>query len=233
MTVAQAERAVRAAAADDPDLVVHLGDYGYSYKRSRSASRRGYRRSMARLTPLLRTLRARDGVVALLGNHDYYYDAGGVRDWLESLGMHVLVNAPYVLQRGSARVVLLGIDDAGEGCIDVGRALLGAPDDATRILLSHNPDGVYTIEPGHRISGVIAGHTHGGQIVLPWYGAIATFCRICGRRTATGWVPNDHAPLYVTKGVGGMIPVRLNCTPEVLLVRLRRAPEGVAVQQPV
>jgi predicted MPP superfamily phosphohydrolase len=214
-------------------MVVLLGDYGHSYKRSRSASVRGYRRSMRMLTPVLRSLRARDGTLALLGNHDHYFDAAEVRRWLESLGARVLVNEHHVLRHGGAGVALVGVDDAKEGRVDIATASAGLPDELPRILLTHNPDGVFAIEPAARIALAIAGHTHGGQVVLPWYGAPATFCRICRRLTASGWVPNAHTPLFVTTGVGGMIPFRINADPEIVIAHLRRAPEQPAAQQPV
>jgi predicted MPP superfamily phosphohydrolase len=232
-SLAQAWRAVRAANESEPDMVVLLGDYGHSYKRSRSASARGYRRSMEMLTPVLRSLRARDAIIALLGNHDHYFDAPAVRRWLESLGARVLVNEHVVLRRGDAGIALLGIDDAKEGHADIEAAITGLPDGMPRVLLTHNPDGVFATKPAARIALAVAGHTHGGQVVLPWYGAPATFCRICRRLTASGWVPNDHVPLFVTTGVGGMIPFRINAVPEIVIARLRRAPEGRAAQHPV
>jgi uncharacterized protein len=220
---AQSRRALRAAAEAEPDLLVLLGDYGHSYKRSRAVSRPGYRRSMRLLTPLLETLQTRDGVIGLLGNHDYYFDGPAVRRWLESLGVRVLVNEHYVVERNGARVAFVGVDDEKEGHIDLERAVAGLPDDAPRILLSHNPDGTFLVEPRFQIATVLSGHTHGGQIVLPWYGAPLRFCRICGRHEARGWVTNRFAPLYVTSGVGGMVPFRINAPPEIVLARLRRA----------
>jgi predicted MPP superfamily phosphohydrolase len=215
---------LQAVTEAQPDALIHLGDFGHSYKASRSASQRGYVRSMRLLDPLLRDMRARDAVLAVLGNHDYYFDAVAVRQWLEGLGIRVLVNEHHVLQRGSARLAVLGVDDAKEGGIDLARAADGLPDDLIpRILLSHNPDGVFAIEPESRLCVAISGHTHGGQVSLPWYGAPARFCRICGRRSANGWVPNDRVRLYVTKGVGGMIPFRINVPPEIVLARLRPA----------
>ena len=60
---------------------------------------------------------------------------------------------------------------------------------------------------------------------LPWFGAPMTMARICTRRAASGWVPNDIAPLYVTRGLGEQLPLplRINCPPEILVVRLRSA----------
>lgn len=180
---------------------------------------------MRLLTPMLETLHARDGVLGLLGNHDYYFDGPAVRQWLESLGIRVLINEHHVVERDGARLAFVGVDDEKEGCIDLERAVAGTPDDAPRVLLSHNPDGTFRVEPRFRIAVVLSGHTHGGQIVLPWYGAPLRFCRICSRHSASGWVPNSFAPLYVTTGVGGMTPFRINVPPEIVLARLRRAPD--------
>jgi predicted MPP superfamily phosphohydrolase len=89
------------------------------------------------------------------------------------------------------------------------------------VLLSHNPDGVERLGPTCRPDLVLAGHTHGGQIVLPGLGALVRFSRICGRHTASGWIPNAVAPLYVSRGIGCQFPIRFLCPPELVIVRLR------------
>lgn len=228
-SVAQARRAFDAVQRATPDLIVLLGDFGFSYRLSRAPSRLGYGRSMRLLTPMLRELNAPDGVAAVLGNHDYYFDADAVSRWLQAWGIRVLRNERIELEREQARLALLGVEDAREGRADVARAAAGLSPDVPRILLSHTPDGCYVIGDT-RVDVVLAGHTHGGQIVLPYYGAPLRFCRICGRHTASGWVPNEYAPLYVTTGVGGMIPLRVNAPPEIVIATLRR---GGADQQDV
>ena len=95
------------------------------------------------------------------------------------------------------------------------------PGEAPLIVLSHNPDGVLSLCRESRARLVLSGHTHGGQVVLPLYGAPVTFTRICGRQTASGWIPNATAPLYVSRGVGAQWPIRFRCPPEVLIIRLR------------
>ena len=89
--------------------------------------------------------------------------------------------------------------------------------------LSHEPDGIRHLDPRLRVDVMLAGHTHGGQIVLPGYGAPLTMSRTCGRRSANGWVTNPRAPLYVTRGLGEQLPlpVRINCPPEIVVLRLR------------
>jgi predicted MPP superfamily phosphohydrolase len=180
---------------------------------------------MRLLAPMLRRLGAPDGVLAVLGNHDYYFDASRVRQWLTQCGARVLVNEPHVIEREDAFLAVLGLDDLLEGQIDLAAAGRGVPDEAPRILISHNPDGVFRLDGKTPVAVMLSAHTHGGQIVLPWYGAPLRFCRVCGRHSARGWVPNAHAPLYVTSGVGGMIPFRINVKPEIVLVRLVGAPE--------
>lgn len=227
-SVQQARRAFDAAIGARPDLLVLLGDFGFSYKISRPPSRLGYGRAMRLLTPMLRELEAPDGVVAVLGNHDYYFDADAVAHWLTSWSVRVLRNAHCVIARGDARLAIVGVEDAKEGIVDAANAVAGLPPDVPRLCLSHNPDGVLLLA-GTPVDAVLAGHTHGGQVVLPLVGAPLRFCRICGPRHASGWVPNEIAPLYVTTGVGGMIPFRLNAPPEIVVVTLRVP----SVQQPV
>src|SRR5581483_464325 len=109
-------------------------------------------------------LKAREGVFAILGNHDYYTGANEVADALRSVGIDVLLNQSRIVQEGFA---LLGVDDAwaprhgGIGArLDL--AMKGLRPDLPRILLSHQPD---TIERwAGQVALQLSGHTHGGQI---------------------------------------------------------------------
>ena len=204
-----------------PDLIALLGDYGESFKRAPTLSRRWYRHALAELTPMLTRLRSGNGMVAVLGNHDYYADSRDVRAWLSDIGADVLVNRVHYIARDGARLRIAGMDDVREGRHD---PLVGC-DPTTReptIVLSHNPDGILHLDPELRVDAVIAGHTHGGQIVVPGYGAVITMARVCGRRSASGWVRNSRTALYVTRGLGEQLPLplRFNCRREVLVLRL-------------
>jgi uncharacterized protein len=204
------------------DLIALLGDYGESFKRAPSLSRRRYHAALAEMTPVLARLRARGAVVGVLGNHDYYADAEMVTTWLRQLGADALVNRSRHIARAGDALRIAGIDDAREGRHDP----FAGSDVAERtptIVLSHNPDGILGLDPRLRVDAVIAGHTHGGQIVVPGYGAPLTMARACGPRTASGWVPNPRTNLYVTRGLGEQLPmpVRFNCPREILVLRLR------------
>lgn len=212
-------RAVTLANECSPDLAVLLGDYGISFKRQRPLSRVLYARAMPAASRVLAGLRTRDGVLAVLGNHDHYAGAAAVRDWLGALGARVLVNEHVAIERGGDRLVVAGIDDVTDGAPEP-RA--GCPDGVRpHLVLSHNPDGVRVLSPSLGEPLVLSGHTHGGQVVLPIYGAPLTMSRVCGRSTASGWIPNPWFPLYVVRGIGVQIPLRFRCPPELLVVRLR------------
>jgi predicted MPP superfamily phosphohydrolase len=131
--------------------------------------------SVAELRPHvapLAQLRARHGVYFVTGNHEYY---SGVHGWVQELrrlGIRVLHNEHVVLQHGGARLVLAGVPDFSghhfdpEHASDPVAALRGAPADATRVLLAHQPRTAAAAErAGFHLQ--LSGHTHGGQF-LPW-----------------------------------------------------------------
>lgn len=218
---AHAERAAAIARSADPDLVALLGDYGISASIFAGASRYMYDRAMRELTPVLRSIEARDGTLAVLGNHDYDTGAWRVARWLSSIGAGVLLNRAAIVERDGAQLVIGGVHDPHYARVDPEGGFAHAPEGAPRILLAHTPDAVTSLSPTARVSLVLSGHTHGGQVVLPLIGALSRHSKICHRHTASGWVPNSHAPLYVTTGVGVSVPVRMFCRPEVLVVKLR------------
>ncbi len=214
-------RIVLACNAARPDLVVLLGDYGVSFEHSQPLSAVAYRQAFPSLALAFGELLAPDGCVAVLGNHDHYYDGQQVADWLRTMNARVLINDHLVIQRSNARLVIGGVGDANEDRVDPRGGAGHQPPSTPIIVLCHNPDGVRHLVHDAGIGLVISGHTHGGQVVIPGYGALATHTRVCGRRTASGWIPNQGVPLYVTRGVGVQTPVRFRCPPELVIMRLR------------
>lgn len=215
-------RVVRHANEVSPDLVVLLGDLGISFKHNRALSRRLYARMLPRTVPLLLELAARDGIVAILGNHEHYAHPPAVVETLRRHGMRVLVNQCLRIDRSGAALAIGGVDDAQEGKVDAAAALGEVSPEVPRLLLSHSPDAALSLDGRQRIDLMLAGHTHGGQVVIPGYGAPLTLSRVCGRRTASGWIPGQAVRLYVSRGVGCQIPLRFFCPPELTIVRLRR-----------
>ena len=219
-------RSVQLANGLDADLVVLTGDFVY-----RAAD---YSAPCARE---LAALRARHGVYAVLGNHDVWTDADVVARNLAGAGIVVLRNERRPLDLGDARLWLLGIEDVGytgfqgrgfrefqtlwQGATTaLARLLDGVPEAEPRLLLVHNPDFV-EMRPAGRIDLALCGHTHGGQVRLPFIGApVVPSC--FGQKYAGGLVRGPHTWVYVNRGIGMIaLPVRFNCRPEVTLLRLK------------
>jgi hypothetical protein len=217
---ARAERAVAFANSQAPHLVVLLGDYGTSEGFLRSWWRRYYQRVHAELGPVLAGLRARDGVVAVIGNHDHYGGADETADWLSSLGIRVLRDQRHELRGEDGALHVVGIHDFWEGDVTTESVAALVDGETPTIILSHHPDAVaHCGHPG--VALVLSGHTHGGQVVLPWIGAVVTRSQVCTRHHPSGWIPNPHAPLFVSSGVGAQVPLRLGTRPEVVVLTLR------------
>jgi len=172
-------------------------------------------------------LKARDGIVAVLGNHDYWMGEEKVSEALAAVGVRVLRNAHMVVERGGDRLYVVGVDD----CCYVGRddlpgALRGVPAGAPVVVATHSPDIVLK-RLAARASAILSGHTHGGQVVFPWIGPLYVPTKL-GRRRMSGLLSVGGTVLYVNRGLGEISPpMRLNCPPEIAVLTLRRKPESV------
>jgi predicted MPP superfamily phosphohydrolase len=142
---------------------------------------------------------------------------------LEQMGIRVLLNETEILTRGEERIHLAGIDDAHFYRVDnIEKAAAGIPDGALSILLSHTPE-IYRQAAHAGFGLILAGHTHGGQICLPGSIPITLDSTLPRRLGAGAWKYHDMIG-YTSVGAGSsIIPVRLNCRPEITLHHLRRA----------
>jgi predicted MPP superfamily phosphohydrolase len=166
------------------------------------------------------SLHAPDGVWAILGNHDYWEAPGALRATLARCGIHELCNTNVALRRGDQALWLAGIDDLLEGYPDLESTLAGIPDGAATILLAHEPDFVLEASRTGCISAMLAGHSHGGQVVIP--GLRPILLPEMSTRYWQGMHRVDDTWLYVSRGVGTHSNLRLNCKPEVTEITLVR-----------
>lgn len=208
-----------------PDLVVLTGDYVHQ--------------SDVYIAPVVRELgrlRARAGVVATLGNHDWWEDGHRTLAEFAKTGVRTIDNhrlfltAERTLERSVGpsdrrhALCLAGAGDLWEGSPHYGDALGGVPDLMPRLLLSHNPDvaeesSLLAYAP--RIDLMLSGHTHGGQVCLPWLGTPIIPSRY-GQKYAAGMVQSPLCPVYVNRGVGTTVmPLRLGVRPEIAVLELR------------
>jgi predicted MPP superfamily phosphohydrolase len=138
---------------------------------------------------------------------------------LADAGVEPLVNASARLPLGDEEVWLAGIDDAMESHPDLAQAFEGVPPGVPLILLAHNPD-IWLQCGVDRADLVLSGHTHGGQIHLPVLGALHTQGTHLSRRAAAGWFERGHSKMFVSRGLGESIPLRLGARPQVALITL-------------
>jgi uncharacterized protein len=195
--------AVQLMMAASPDMIVLGGDYV-------TWGERGY---VGPVSELLAPLAAPHGVFAILGNHDDDRDMPAA---LNAKGFVVLRDQrTRVAIRGEA-LELAGIRFWTRRPQDIAR-VVGQTRDTT-LLLAHDPRRL-TEAAALGVPAVLAGHTHGGQVVMPGFGAIAR------RRfpVVAGLGQRDNTRIFVSRGVGTVyVPIRLNCPPEVAVVTLRR-----------
>jgi predicted MPP superfamily phosphohydrolase len=167
----------------------------------------------------LADLPSRDGVAAILGNHDYYANAAQVVAALRAAGIHTLVDDGRLIRAGDGGgFALLGVDDRwatryGRSGPDLDRALAAVPRDVPRILLSHQPPTVRAW--AGRVALQLSGHTHGGQINPGFRPADLFFPYVAGAYTVGG------TTLYVNRGFGTVgPPSRVGAPPEVTRIVL-------------
>jgi predicted MPP superfamily phosphohydrolase len=190
------------------DLIVLGGDYVH---------REG--RYVASTAAELARLSAPLGVFSVLGNHDYYAGRELTLAELARNGLPCLVNSGLRITRGTDSLWLGGVDDLCRGTPSPELALSGVRSGETAILLSHCPDVAETLKDD-RVGLMLSGHTHGGQIRLPFIGSPIIPSRY-GQKYASGLVQAPKTQCFVTRGVGTIFPpVRLNCPPEIAVITL-------------
>jgi uncharacterized protein len=167
--------------------------------------------------PVLSRMQAPLGVWATLGNWDYGHPVGDWRAFLAMHGVRLLLNEAVAL---AAPVWLAGLDSALVGMPDLDAALAPVPAGAFTVAMIHCP--VLFEDVAGRVPLVLAGHTHGGQVLLP--GRRPLFMpRGCSSYRA-GWYEREGSRMYISRGVGcSTIPVRFGCPPEIALLELRPA----------
>ena len=192
-----------------PDLVAITGDFVQDDPRAAGPH----------LAEALGALRAPDGVVAVLGNHDYRCDAAAVRRMLAQAAVRELPNTVHTLRRGAACLHIAGVDDIATGRDNLDAVLDALPPDGAAVLLAHEPDFADISAPTGRFDLQLSGHTHAGQIRLPFIGApvLPSF----GRFYDAGRYEINGMTQYTTSGLGTIWPhVRFNARPEVAVLLL-------------
>jgi uncharacterized protein len=204
-----------------PDLVVLTGDFVSSKPLPHKASVTMGNHCAELLSHIACPLR-----YAILGNHDVLVGSKAITDALHTHRIPVLANSAVPLERNGERIWLSGIKDALEQRPDLAAALPSGrrPDREPLILLAHEPDFA-DYAGGRRIDLVLSGHTHGGQILLPFLPPL--FLPDMGTKYVHGLFQlHDGMQLYVNRGIGAVnLPFRFRCPPEITVITLQPGSE--------
>ncbi|MBV8169685.1 MAG: metallophosphoesterase [Alphaproteobacteria bacterium] len=210
--LAKIERIVAETNAQAPDVIVLLGDYviqGVPF---------GRRLPIEPVAAALGKLHARLGVFAVLGNHDWWDDGANIRRAFERAGIPVLDNEAVRREVDGQPVWIAGLADAMTRRPSWERALAGTGSDPV-IAITHNPVPYHTMPDRPAI--LIAGHTHGGQVRLPFIGSLIT-ARGIPNRWMFGHIKESEHDMFVSTGIGtSIMPVRFLTPPVIDVLDIR------------
>lgn len=215
--------------AQKPDALVIAGDFliGRGFKK---ASQRWIDDLIKVLSPLAAAIPS----FAVLGNHDYWTRPEAIREMLYRSGVTDLTNIVFTFRRGEEKLQLCGVDDIRHGDVRLDHVIAQLDENSPAILAVHEPDYADVSAATGKFDLQIAGHTHGGQIVLPFFGP--PILPGSGQKYYSGLYKVGNMYQYTNRGVGMYeLAIRLNCPAEITLFVLEgTAPtisaEPVAVQ---
>ncbi len=200
-----------------PDLIVLTGDFVSIPILGRTGRKVAY--AAEPCASLLRQMKAPHGLWAIMGNHDDATDGDLITSILRATGIQVLSNQSAPIEHAGGRFWLAGVDDVLEGNSDLDATLASVPKTEATVLLAHEPDYAdYVVR--HPIDLQLSGHTHGGQVRLPFLPPF--YEPALARKYVAGLYKIGPLTLYTNRGLGTVgVPVRFDCPPEITLITLR------------
>ena len=190
------------------DAIVCTGDYVH---------RRNTTVEIDKVWPILSKLKAKYGVYSVLGNHDHWADSDRSIYWLDKTGQNIR-HVGKAIVRGRDRIFIGGAGDYWQDDLKIDQAFYHSDKSDCRILLAHNPDSIDS-NFNVKLSLVLSGHTHGGQVVLPFVGP--PILPVKNKLYSSGLITTSKAPVFISRGIGWAIyPVRFNCFPEIAVLEL-------------
>ena len=197
------DRIINKVNEQNADIILSGGDYLSAHSKEKTMD-------MDIAAKKLSQMKSKYGIYSVHGNHDYFKDGEYVKENLRNNGIKVLENSNVEIKHNTP-FYLAGISDMQTTRVDLNKALRGA--ERPIILLSHSPD--ITPYAKEHVDLILSGHTHGGQIRIPFFGAIIVPSQF-GKKYETGFVDKI---VYVSKGLGtSIIKARFNCFPEITVI---------------
>ena len=211
MNAGRFQRVVDLLIAEKPDVLLITGDFLIGRELDGVS-----KQAVNDLTVGLSSLAAAIPTFAVLGNHDYWSDAEAIRRMLKTCGIRDLTNTVFTLSRENDNLHLCGLDDLWEGNPRLDAVLAQLTDDGAAILLAHEPDYADTSAATGRFDLQVSGHSHGGQVVLPFLGP--PVLPYLGNKYPSGLYKVGNMFQYTNRGVGmSRLAIRINCPPEITI----------------
>ncbi|MGB2762322.1 MAG: metallophosphoesterase [Minisyncoccales bacterium] len=167
-------------------------------------------------------------IFGVFGNHEHYWNKNfsinSLKNLLEESEIIILSNENKKIFRDDGYFYLVGVDDPDTGNDDLGKAMGETEKNIPKILLAHSPDIINNLDSlgKEKIDLILAGHTHGGQIRIPFIRPFWVPTKNRGKY-ASGLFKVGSVYLYVNRGIGTTIlPIRFNCPPEIAVIELRK-----------
>jgi len=195
--------------AQKPDILLITGDF-LKGRRFTAAAKQGIRNLVKVLGPLAAAIHS----FAVLGNHDYWTNPEAIREMLSLCKITDLTNTVFTVRRPGGNLHLCGVDDIRHGDVRLNDVVAQLEENSAAILLVHEPDFADTSAATGKFDLQVSGHTHGGQIVVPFYGP--PILPLSGRKYPSGLYKIGEMFQYTNRGVGtDRLAIRINCPPEI------------------
>jgi len=213
------ERAAEIAMSVRPDLICLGGDFISGW---------GARGDIREFLSIVRGLAAPMGVFAVLGNHEFMSGPDLATRSFDHSSIRLLRNEVVTLHKDHQQLDFIGLDNyCNQPLKSLREQIERVSGHPGSLILEHSPDLAPMLGPA--FDGLIlCGHTHGGQIMIPMLGQIASSSRF-GQKYVAGLYPVGRGVMYISRGVGAVvIPMRIGCPPEVTVLELRSGVHGAA-----
>ncbi len=196
----------------NPDIIVGVGDY---------VKKRNFSEELKVVWTYLNQLHAREGVYFVNGNHDHWANEPLALELLEKSSNSVR-HKYKIISRGDKQIIVAGAGDFWEDELGIDKALMNVSSKTFTIVLAHNPDSADIVQNSH-VDLFISGHTHGGQVILPFFG-ITPVIPVNNKNYNYGFKKNSQGTsIFISKGIGwSILPLRFNCFPELPVIILKR-----------
>ena len=199
------DKIVQKTNSQNPNLILLGGDFANGHSGSNTMNPSIIAQKLNLLTA---------PTYSVLGNHDWWTDGNGISKALEDNGIKVLENESVRIIVKNRYIDIIGLADLTTKNVDIANSFIRT--NTPRLVISHNPDVYYDII--NRVNMIFAGHTHGGQFILPFMRPLFVPSKY-GAKFASGLITPEKNQMIISKGLGtSVLPLRLNCKPEIIIV---------------